>query len=165
MIVPHAAPPVGDLPSQVAQSRARECSPLRLGSGSRMLVFSLVDERTVLRAPRRTEAQLIEEFGSSGRQVLADGHQVSTFTEREIHDLEAVDSYIGAFIPDTTPFPDLDLAGDFRYYSLQRRIRVIRDLRICTERIEDAGSRNSLERFIRDVRDMVRNLGDRKSVV
>jgi hypothetical protein len=130
-----------------------------LGCGSRMEVYPLVDELTVLRVPRRTEQQLIEEFGSSGRQVLADGHEVSSFTERELRDLEAVTSFIGAFQPDTTPFADLDLNGQFRYYSIQRRIRVVQDLRICASRLESATARHSLERFIRDVRDMVQHIG------
>lgn len=130
-----------------------------LGCGSRMEVYPLVDELTVLRVPRRTEQQLIEEFGSSGRQVLADGHEVSFFTERELRDLEAVNSFIGAFQPDTTPFADLDLNDEFRYYSIQRRIRVVQDLRICASRLESATSRHSLERFIRDVRDMVQHIG------
>lgn len=120
-----------------------------------MEIYPLVDERMVLRVPRRTEQQLIEEFGSSGRQVLSDGHQVSAFTERELRDLESASAYIGAFLPDTTPFADLDLDHNFRYYSLQRRIEVTQDLRICTGGLSTASSRNSLERFIRDVRDMV----------
>jgi hypothetical protein len=102
---------------------------------------------------------LIEEFGSSGRQVLADGHEISAFTEREIRDLETADSYIGAFLPDTTPFADLDLDNNFRYYSIQRRIRPVQDLRICTRRMPSVTSRHSLERFIRDVRDMVNHVG------
>jgi hypothetical protein len=130
-----------------------------LGYGSRMMVYPLVDERTVLRVPRRTEQQLIEEFGSSGRQVLAAGHEVSSTTECELRDLEAVESFIGAFMPDTTPFADLDLNDEFRYYSIQRRIRVVRDLRICAVKLESAASRRSLERFIRDVRDMVKHVG------
>lgn len=124
-----------------------------------MEVFPLVDERTVLRVPRRTEQQLIDEFGSSGRRALADGHQVSVTTETELKDLEMADSYIGAFLPDTTPFADLGLDNQFRYYSLQRRIWVAKDLRICTERLRTTISQHSLERFIRDVRDMVQNLG------
>lgn len=147
------------LPPQIARSRASECVPELLGYGSRMEVYPLVDERTVLRVPRRTENQLIEEFGSSGRRALADGHQVSSFTERELRDLEAVDSYIGAFLPDTTPFADLDLDDNFRYYCLQRRITVVQDLRICTARLESYTARHSLERFIRDVRDMVADIG------
>jgi hypothetical protein len=147
------------LPSQIARSRASECVPEMLGYGSRMEVYPLVDERTVLRVPRRTEHQLIEEFGSSGRRALADGHQVSSFTERELKDLEAVDSYIGAFLPDTTPFADLDLDDNFRYYCLQKRIMVVQDLRICTSRLESYTARHSLERFIRDVRDMVDDIG------
>jgi hypothetical protein len=124
-----------------------------------MEIYPLVDERMVLRVPRRTEQQLIEEFGSSGRQALVSGHQVSSYTERELNDLEAVDNYIGAFLPDTTPFADLDLHDNFRYYTLQRRIRVSQDLRICTSRIASPTSRHSLERFIRDVRDMVAHVG------
>jgi hypothetical protein len=129
-----------------------------LGYGSRMEVYPLVDERTVLRVPRRTEQQLIEEFGSSGRQVLSAGYEVSKFTEREIRDLEVADSYIGAFLPDTTPFADLDLEDNFRYYSMQRRIKVVQDLRICTSRLTSPTSRYSLERFIRDVRDMIEHV-------
>jgi hypothetical protein len=144
-----------NLPPQIAQSRASECLPKMLGVGSRMEVYPLVDERTVLRVPRRTEQRLIEEYGSSGRTVLSDGHQVSTTTERELRDLERASSYIGAFVPDTTPFPDIDLGDNFRYYSLQRRVKVAQDLRICTGRLSSATSRRSLERFIRDVRDMV----------
>lgn len=160
MIVANAsATPLEQLPHQIARSRASECLTEMLGFGSRMEVYPLVDELTVLRVPRRTEQQLIEEFGSSGRQVLADGHEVSSFTERELRDLEAVDSFIGAFMPSTTPFADLDLEGGFRYYSIQRRIKVERDLRICTARLSSATSRHSLERFIRDVRDMVEHIG------
>jgi len=147
------------VPPQVARSRASECLPGLLGYGSRMEVYPLVDERLVLRVPRRTEHQLIEEFGSSGRLALASGHQVSSYTERELNDLEAVDNYIGAFLPDTTPFADLDLNDTFRYYSLQLRIRVTQDLRICTTRLGSATSRHSLERFLRDVRDMVHHVG------
>jgi hypothetical protein len=124
-----------------------------------MEVYPLVDERTVLRVPRRSEQRLIEEFGSSGRTVLSDGHQVSTTTERELRDLERAGSYIGAFLPDTTPFPDIDLGSVFRYYSLQRRVKVGQDLRVCTGRVPSSASRRSLERFIRDVRDMVVNVG------
>ncbi len=153
------APNQGRLPPQIARSRASECLPKMLGRGSRMEVYPLVDERTVLRVPRRTEHQLIAEFGSSGRQVLADGHQVSAFTEQELKNLEAADNFIGAFMPDTTPFADLDLYNDFRYYSIQRRIYIVKDLRICTSRIKSPTSRNSLERFIRDVRDMVKHVG------
>jgi len=160
MIVANAtASPLEKLPPQIAKSRSSECLHQLLGFGSRMEVYPLVDERTVLRVPRRTEQQLIEEFGSSGRQVLADGHEVSSFTERELRDLEAVDSFIGAFLPDTTPFADLDLNNEFRYYSIQRRIKVVQDLRICTSRLSSATSRHSLERFIRDVRDMVNHVG------
>lgn len=148
-----------NLPPQIAQSRASECLPWLLGRGSRMEVYPLVDERTVLRVPRRSEQRLIEEFGSSGRTVLSDGHQVSTTTEREIRDLERASSYIGAFLPDTTPFPDIDLGNAFRYYSLQRRVKVAQDLRICTGRVPSPTSRRSLERFIRDVRDMVLSVG------
>jgi hypothetical protein len=157
VLKPSGAPE--SLPSQIARSRASECLPHMLGYGSRMEVYPLVDERMVLRVPRRTEQQLIEEFGSSGRRALAAGHEVSAFTERELRDLEAADNYIGAFLPDTTPFADLDLDGSFRYYSLQLRIRVTQDLRICTTRLRSATSRHSLERFIRDVRDMVQHVG------
>lgn len=147
------------LPPQVARSRATECLGTLLGAGSRMEVYPLVDEQTVIRVPRRTEAQLIEEHGSSGRKVLAAGHEVSSITDKELHDLEAIESFIGAFVPDTTPFADLDLQGNFRYYSLQRRVRVTLDLRTNVERLEAANSRHSLERFIRDVRDMHKALG------
>ena len=122
-----------------------------------MEIFPLVDEHTVLRVPRRTEQQLIDVFGSSGRKALATGHEVSTVTETELHDLEAMEGYIGAFVPDTAPFADLDLDGSFRYYSLQRRVKVERDLRVCTSRMTGYSFR-SLERFIRDVRDMVEHL-------
>ena len=147
------------LPPQISRSRASECVPRLLGYGSRMEVYPLVDERLVLRVPRRTEQQLMDDFGSSGRLALASGHQVSAYTKRELNDLEAVDNYIGAFLPDTTPFADLDLNDEFRYYSLQLRIRVTQDLRICTERLASDTSQHSLERFIRDVRDMVDNVG------
>ena len=147
------------LPAQIARSRASECLPHLLGYGSRMEIYPLVDERMVLRVPRRTEPQLADEFGNSGRKALASGHQVSAYTERELNDLEAIDSYIGAFLPDTTPFADLDLDGVFRYYSLQRRVRVTQDLRICTGPLTSATSRHSLERFIRDVRDMLYHVG------
>jgi hypothetical protein len=130
-----------------------------LDAGARMEVYCLVDEKTVLRVPRRTEQQLIDEFGSSGRVALATGHEVSTVTDTELRVLEAIEAYIGAFVPDTAPLPDLDLEGNFRYYSLQRRVRVISDLRSCTSRVPDEHSRRSLERFIRDVRDMVESLG------
>jgi hypothetical protein len=143
----------------MAQSRASECLPLMMGRGSRMEIFPLVDERMVLRVPRRTERQLIEVSGSSGRQVLSGGHEVSKITEREIRDLERAHSYIGAFVPDTTPFADLDLNREFRYYSLQRRVRILQDLRVCTGPMPSPTSRRSLERFIRDVRDMVQTLG------
>lgn len=124
-----------------------------------MEVYSLVDDKTVLRVPRRTEQQLIDEFGSSGRVALATGHEVSVVTDTELRDLEAIEGFIGAFVPDTAPFPDLDLEGTFRYYSIQRRVRVTADLRDCTSRLRDLHSRRSLERFIRDVRDMVESLG------
>ncbi|MCC6752238.1 MAG: hypothetical protein IT371_31605 [Deltaproteobacteria bacterium] len=124
-----------------------------------MEIYPLVDEQTVLRVPRRTEEQLIAQWGSSGRKALATGQEVSTVTDTELHDLEAVEAFIGAFVPDTTPLPDLDLEGSFRYYSLQRRVRVSRDLRVCTARLPSRQSRNSLERFLRDVRDMVSSLG------
>jgi hypothetical protein len=149
------APPAMQVPPQVAQSRASECVPTLLGKGSRMEVYPLVDERTVLRVPRRTEQQLIDAAGSSGRKVLSAGHQVSRVTERELRDLEKADSFIGAFLPGTTPFADVDLNGDFRYYSLQRRVKITLDLRVCTTPMPTATSRRSLERFIRDVRDMV----------
>jgi len=147
------------LPPQVARSRATECVGTLLGAGSRMEVYPLVDEQTVIRVPRRTEAQLIEEHGSSGRRVLAAGQEVSSVTDKELHDLEAIESFIGAFVPDTTPFADLDLEGNFRYYSLQRRVRVSLDLRSNVQLIEASHSRHSLERFIRDVRDMHKALG------
>jgi hypothetical protein len=124
-----------------------------------MEIFPLVDEQTVLRVPRRTEQQLIEKFGSSGRKALATGHEVSVVTETELRDLESVAGYIGAFVPDTAPFADLDLEGNFRYYSLQRRVRITQDLRVCTRRLGSFQSRHSLERFIRDVRDMTKHLG------
>lgn len=124
-----------------------------------MEVYPLVDELTVLRVPKRTEQQLIDEFGSSGRTALSDGHQVSTTTERELQDLERAGHYIGSFMVDTTPFADLDLHSNFRYYSLQRRVTITQDLRVCTTRLATPTSRRSLERFIRDVRDMVANLG------
>jgi hypothetical protein len=142
------------LPPQIAQSRASECLPTLLGYGARMEIYPLVDERTVLRVPRRTEQQLINSSGSSGRTVLSRGHQISRVTEGELRDLEKAHSYIGAFLPDTTPFPDLDLHNDFRYYSLQRRVHIRQDLRICVGEVP-AESLQSLERFIRDVRDMV----------
>ncbi|MCB9554908.1 MAG: hypothetical protein H6707_02310 [Deltaproteobacteria bacterium] len=123
-----------------------------------MEVFPLVDEHTVLRVPRRTEQQLIDEFGSCGRKALATGHEVSISTERELHDLEAIESYIGAFVPDTTPFADLDLNGEFRYYSLQRRVTISADLRNVRSKMPAYHSRRSLERFIRDVRDMFDSL-------
>lgn len=147
------------LPPRIAQSRATETVPTLLGKGSRMEVYPLVDERTVLRVPRRTEQQLIDSAGSSGRKVLSAGHQVSKITERELRDLEKADSFIGAFLPGTTPFADLDLCGEFRYYSLQRRVKVTLDLRVCTGAMPSATSRRSLERFIRDVRDMVQSVG------
>lgn len=149
----------GTLPPLIARSRASETLPLRLGAGSRMEVFPLVDEQTVLRVPRRTEQHLINIYGSSGRKALATGHEVSIITEQELHDLEAMGAFIGAFVPDTAPFADLDLEGNFRYYALQRRVRVVQDLRICTEQLSEAHSRYSLERFVRDVRDMVHHLG------
>ena len=124
-----------------------------------MEVYLLVDEQTVIRVPRRTEERLIAEHGSSGRKALAAGHEVSTITDKELHDLEAIESFIGAFVPDTTPLADLDLAGKFRYYSLQRRVHHSIDLRLHSERLVSSHSRHSLERFIRDVRDMVRALG------
>ncbi|MCA9664452.1 MAG: hypothetical protein KC503_02655 [Myxococcales bacterium] len=130
-----------------------------LGSGARMQVYPLVDERTVLRVPRRSEQQLIDEHGSSGRKALATGHEVSVTTETELHDIEAMEGFIGAFVPDSTPFADLDLVGDFRYYCLQRRVKITRDLRLVNERLPLQASRRSLERFIRDVRDMVNELG------
>lgn len=130
-----------------------------LDAGARMEVYPLVDEKTVLRVPRRTEHQLIAEFGSSGRVALATGHEVSIVTDTELRDLEAIEGFIGAFVPDTAPFPDLDLKGSFRYYSIQRRVRIMVDLRSCTSRLLDVHSRRSLERFIRDVRDMVESLG------
>ena len=157
VLKPSCAPE--SLPHQIARSRASECLPTLLGYGSRMEVYPLVDERMVLRVPRRTEQQLIDEQGSSGRRALAAGHEVSAVTERELRDLEAADNYIGAFLPDTTPFADLDLEGSFRYYSLQRRIRITQDLRVCTSRLRSPTSRHSLERFIRDVRDMVQHVG------
>lgn len=144
---------------QIAQSRARECLPTMLGFGSRMEIYPLVDEKTVLRVPRRTEQQLIDEYGSSGRTALSGGHQVSVTTEGELKNLDQVDSYIGAFLPDTTPFADLDLNENFRYYSLQKRITIKQDLRICTTRLTSSTSCKSLERFIRDVRDMVDSVG------
>ncbi|MFH1131715.1 MAG: hypothetical protein V1754_10290 [Pseudomonadota bacterium] len=147
------------LPKQIAQSRASECLPKKLGSGARMDVYPLVDERMVLRVPRRTEQQLIDEFGSSGRKVLATGHEVSNVTEKELRNLEAIEGYIGAFVPDTTPLADLDMEGHFRYYSLQRRVQVTQDLRTCTSSLSTQVSRFSLERFIRDVRDMFKHLG------
>lgn len=124
-----------------------------------MEVYPLADEQTVLRVPRRTEEQLIAEFGSSGRHALATGGEVSSVTDEELGVLEAIEGYIGAFVPDTTPFADLDLQGSFRYYSMQRRVMVTRDLRVCAERLRGTLSRMSLERFIRDVRDMVAHLG------
>lgn len=142
------------LPAQIAQSRASECLPKMLGYGARMEIYPLVDERTVLRVPRRTEQQLINISGSSGRTVLSHGQQISRVTERELRDLEKAHSFIGAFLPDTTPFPDLDLQNEFRYYSLQRRVRISQDLRICTAGVPE-GSLQSLERFVRDVRNMV----------
>lgn len=147
------------LPSQIARTRASECSTTMLGAGSRMEVFPLVDEQTVLRVPRRTETQLITKYGSSGRKVLAAGHEVSSVTDKELQDFEAIGSFIGAFIPDTTPFPDIDLDGNFRYYSLQRRIRISQDLRKNVGLLQERHSRNSLERFIRDTRDMHKALG------
>jgi hypothetical protein len=147
------------LPPLIARSRASETLPERLGAGSRMEVYPLVDEQTVLRVPRRTEQHLINIYGSSGRKALATGHEVSVITERELHDLEAMGAFIGAFVPDTAPFADLDLEGNFRYYALQRRVRVIQDLRICTQRLVETHSLYSLERFVRDVRDMVHHLG------
>ncbi len=146
------------LPPQIAQSRASECLPGLLGYGARMLIYPLVDERLVLRVPRRTEEQLINRSGSTGKTVLAAGHQLSTITERELRDLERAHSYIGAFLPDTTPFPDLDLQGEFRYYSLQKRVRIQQDLRVCVDSMPSQESRLSLERFVRDVRDMVSSL-------
>ncbi|MBW2732301.1 MAG: hypothetical protein JRH20_07885 [Deltaproteobacteria bacterium] len=143
------------LPPQVARSRATECTGKLLGAGARMEVYPMVDEQTVIRVPRRTEAKLIAEHGSSGRKVLAAGHELSNVTEQELHDIEAIESFIGAFIPDTTPFPDLDLEGNFRYYSLQRRVRPTMDLRDNTARLATSHSLRSLERFIRDVRDML----------
>lgn len=142
------------LPRQISRSRASECQAHLLGYGSRMEVYPLIDEQTVLRVPRRTEQQLIAESGSSGRVVLATGHAVSAITDTELFDLDAVAAYIGSFIPDTTPFPDFDLDGHFRYYALQRRVHPIRDLVCCSERLDEAHSRSSLERFIRDVRDL-----------
>jgi hypothetical protein len=147
------------LPPQVSRSRATECIGTLLGAGSRMEVYPLVDEQMVLRVPRRTEQQLIDEHGSSGRKVMAAGHEVSKVTDKELHDLEAIESFIGAFVPDTTPLADLDLEGNFRYYSLQRRVRVTLDLRSNAERLESRHSRHSLERFIRDIRDMHKALG------
>ena len=146
------------LPPQVARSRASECQQMLLGQGSRMEIYPLVDELTVLRVPRRTEEQLILAHGSSGRRVLSDGHQVSQTTDSEIANLEAVTSYLGSFLADTTPFPDLDLAGNFRYYSIQRRVNVARDLRICVERIKPIKSQKSLERFLRDMKEMAEAL-------
>ncbi len=124
-----------------------------------MEVYPLVDEQAVLRVPRRTEQQMIDELGSSGRVALATGHEVSMVTEIELRDLEAIEGFIGAFVPDTAPFPDLDLRGDFRYYSIQKRVTITQDLRICTERLAERRSRRSLERFIRDVREMVNSIG------
>ena len=124
-----------------------------------MEVYPMVDEVTVLRVPKRTEQQLVAEYGSSGRIALATGHEVSTVTDQELQDLEAIESYIGAFVPDTTPLADLDMDGVFRYYSIQRRIRPILDLRILTEPVTSPRSQHSLERFIRDVRDMHAALG------
>jgi hypothetical protein len=155
--LPYAISP--NLPPQMARSRATECTGELLGAGSRMEVYLLVDGLTVIRVPRRTEEMLIAEHGSSGRKALAAGHEVSKPTEKELHDLEAIESFIGAFVPDTTPLADLDLEGNFRYYSLQRRVRQTLDLRDNTQRLENSHSRHSLERFIRDVRDMVRALG------
>lgn len=150
--------PAPHLPATIARSRASECIGEMLGQGARMQVYPLVDEQTVLRVPRRTEQQLIDDHGSSGRKALATGHQVSTVTEQELHDLEAMEGYIGAFVPDTTPFADLDLEGHFRYYCIQRRVTIRQDLRICPERLTAAHSRYSLERFVRDVRDMLASL-------
>ena len=147
------------LPPQISRSRATECLSTLLGAGSRMEIYPLVDEQMVIRVPRRTEQQLIDEHGSSGRKVMAAGYEVSKVTDKELHDLEAIESFIGAFVPDTTPLADLDLAGNFRYYSLQRRVRVTLDLRSNTERLESTHSRHSLERFIRDIRDMHKALG------
>jgi len=124
-----------------------------------MEIYPLVDDQTVLRVPRRTEQQLIDEFGSSGRKALATGHEVSTVTETELHDLEHMEGYIGAFVPDTTPMADLDLEGNFRYYSLQRRVKVTKDLRSCTTLLDERCSRLSVQRFLRDVRDMFDALG------
>ncbi|MCK5797888.1 MAG: hypothetical protein KAI47_11920 [Deltaproteobacteria bacterium] len=156
MMIAPAPPPVSfhDLPPQISRSRATECIGELLGSGSRMEVYPLVDEHTVIRVPRRTEQQLIEEHGSSGRKVMAAGYEVSTVTEKELQDLRSIESFIGAFIPDTTPLADLDLAGNFRYYSIQRRLHPILDLRDNVECLEATHSRRSLERFIRDIRDM-----------
>jgi hypothetical protein len=151
---PAAQRPIQRLPLQIAQSRASECLPNLVGYGARMEIYPLVDERTVLRVPRRTEQQLINASGSSGRTVLSRGQEISRATERELRDLEKAHSYIGAFLPDTTPFPDLDLQNEFRYYSLQRRVRIRQDLRVCTGPVPP-GSVHSLERFVRDVRDMV----------
>lgn len=129
----------------------------KLGSGWRMSAWPLIDVGYVLRVPHSNEEQLIKSSGAA-RVVNTKGHQISNITERELERYDILQQYLGRFVPDTIPFPGIDMNDQFRYYSRQKRIKINADLNSYLNRDLESMDKMTFRTiidFIRSVRKLI----------
>lgn len=120
-----------DVPDSFPANRYTAYDTKPIGAGLRMTAYPDKTGFNVIRVPHRTEDDLCRLYGQSDRFVdMPNGGRqpISLYTLAELEKYLLLRKELGSFVADIVTFPDFDMTGALRTYSMQRRIYPKTDL-------------------------------------